>query len=326
MLYDLDEELYSKVVNLIEVKNESDTVKYYKEKASVVDDPNSLFTTTPESLLEKDIDEHQEWLKTTDDASKLKFLRTQLYRLKAARKFFSPKRLSEHKILEHDFFIAKRHPFVQKQIYEDEQVKDYNLDGERMLRLRLLHPDRDEHILGADLIYEIFDLVNERVRFVHLQYKTWDKGVLYLKQGNIKDQLNKMQSNLCSVGFCKSEIGNNHSDLYRMPFCCGFLRPTEKLQMVQKKLKSSGIHLPICEVMKNIGDDDKITKSNSKGRNISSTVFSELFIENIIGSRWHSMNQLEEYYEKRDIESLYNNIRIHAQEFPILSDEDYARK
>jgi len=324
LLYSHDPELYTRFAELLDVRNESDLVKYFKQKASLSQEPTSLFSPTPESLIKEEVTELEKLLEKATKSEDVRHLQRRMFQLKGALKYFLPRRVSEHRILENDFYKAQ-HPFFSKDIYEGDRFKDYKLPDNRVLRLRLLHPDKEEHILGADLIYEMYDVVNEQVRFVHMQYKTWEKGVLYLNSGNVKSQIQKMQGHLCSIGFCNDHQGNNHSGTYRLPHCCGFLRPTEKLQKMSTRLISSGIHLPLCEVAKHFDTDGKISKSNAKGKNLSSKVFTDLFINNVLGSRWISMTVLEKYYQERDIDDLQNRIRIHAQEIPVVSAVDYTR-
>lgn len=72
-----------------------------------------------------------------------------------------------------------------EKFFETDNYVDYKIAKDRFLRIRLLHPDKAEHILGADLIYEQYDVDTEKVRIAVLQYKTWENGVLYFSQGSI---------------------------------------------------------------------------------------------------------------------------------------------
>ena len=126
---------------------------------------------------------------------------------------------------------------------------------------------------------------NWKVRFVHLQYKTWDTNTLYFTQGNLIEQINKLDTNLCQSGMCVSVNGNKNSRNYRFPFCSAFLRPTSNLIKPDSTLVSTGIHIPICMVKKIQLKDKKVDKKNSKGKSIEHNIFEELFIENHIGSQ-----------------------------------------
>lgn len=61
MVHDLDSEIYHQIVNLLSVKNESDTVKYYKQMA--IAKSEGLFQYKPSDLINQDLKEHQELLK-----------------------------------------------------------------------------------------------------------------------------------------------------------------------------------------------------------------------------------------------------------------------
>jgi len=172
------------------------------------------------------------------------------------------------------------------------------------------------------LIKEICDLLKEEVRFIHLQYKTWDEQALYLNQGNINAQLVKLQKNVCNSGFCTDINGAKFPSNYRMPFCSTFFRPTSKIQSVDSALHSMGTHIPVCEVLKILQNDPKLTKKNMRGNYLNSDHFMDLFIGNILGSRWIRLTTLEKYYEEKDILSLTNNLRVHAQEVLTYSEEE----
>jgi len=320
MVYDLDSDVYSQIINLLNTKNESDTVKYYKQMA--VAKSEGLFQFQPTDLIKQDLKEHQELLKnTTIDADKLRFIKRKIQEQKGALEYFTPRKVSEHKILERDFSLEPKHEFFKKKLYETDNYKDYDLSENRVLRLRMLHPDREEAIIGADLIYEFFDLLKEEVRFIHLQYKTWDEQVLYLNQGSIKEQLTKLQLNVCRAGLCSDENGAKFPNNYRLPYCSAFFRPTNKIQSVDSALHSVGNHIPVCEVLKIMQNEPKLTRKNMRGNFLTSDNFMDLFIGNILGSRWIRLTSLEKYYEEKDILSLTNSIRVHAQEVQTYSEE-----
>jgi hypothetical protein len=309
LIHDLDPNIYNQITTLLTNKNESDSVKYYKEKAELLS--TSEKPVSPLDLINYDLNEHQ---LLQEKAGEKRFITKKIFELRAAIEYFTPREVSEHKILSSDFYLAEHGGYFGKKIYENDSYKDYKLPNSNLLRLRLLHPDKAEAILGVDLIYEFFDLSKNRVRFAHMQYKTWNTNVLYLNDERMNNQLTKMENNLCKSGFCKDHNGEKYPPSYRLPFCCGFIRPTSKLQSSDSKLVSTGVHLPICEVKKIRETDSKITKNNILDRSISNKNFEELFNDNILGSRWIEIDALEEFYETRGIRSLTDSIRIHAQE------------
>jgi hypothetical protein len=308
-LEDISPDIYNQVVHLLPDKNESDLIKYYKDLAKA--SPEQI---EAKKLIEIDIEKHEELIaKSPLDH---RFLENHRIKLKAALTYFKERSFSEHKLLQHDFYLASRGKL--KLINEDVARRDYRLDDTRKLRINLLHPDKEESILGADLIYEQYDFKYNLVRFVHLQYKTWNSNVLYLNDERMGQQLARLQANTCACGFCKGnnvekEDGSGNLD-YRYPYCSAFLRPTNKVLKNGSKMSSTGMHIPICKVNKLKTTDGKITKENIKDLAISQTTFEELFNKTHIGSNWMPFGDLEDYYRKRKLNELSENVRIHAQE------------
>lgn len=218
--------------------------------------------------------------------------------------------MSEHKILNHDFYISERGGYFAEAIYENDSYKDYKLRDNQFLRLRLLHPDKAEALLGTDLIYEQFDLVNNKVRFVHLQYKTWNANAIYFSDTRMVGQIEKMNKHLCTSGFCNGKHGKNYTKkLYRYPYCSGFLRPTSDKISSDSKMISTGYHLPICELFKMKGKVNKISKENIKGKSLSHQIFEECFTSNQLGSRWISIDELDAFYIKSGLNYTGHTIR-----------------
>ena len=207
VLYDLDPILYKKVTSLLSTKNESPTVQFYKDLA--IAESVGMFQQSPENLIIKDIEKYQKLLNDSQRTD-LKTIERKVLELKGGLEFFEERRVSEHKVLERDFntHLELKHDFFGKKIYENDQFRDYQLPGNRTLRLRMIHPDKEEHILGADLIYEMFDLLKKEVRFVHLQYKMWEDGKLYFSEGNMKDQIIKLNNKICKSGYCQDVSGS----------------------------------------------------------------------------------------------------------------------
>ncbi|MCU0431439.1 MAG: hypothetical protein MUF42_15855 [Cytophagaceae bacterium] len=309
LIAELNPDLYQQFEKLLCNKYESDIARYFKDKAKVLSD-SSKAKVTPQQLIQEEIQELERYVAQDP---KTKSFKRRIKLLQVTLEYFTPRIVSEHKVLMHDLHLANRGDI--KKVYLNESSIDYALSGSRTLRMHLLHPDNEEHILGCDMIYEQFDLKNERVRFVHLQYKTWGKDErIYFSQGNTLDQLNKMESNLCNSGFCHK--GNNINEKnFRFPFCSAFLRPTSPILQNDSKLISTGIHIPVCEVLKIKENFKSLTKKNTKDTKVSQLIFEELFNNYLLGSRWLKISELEEFYEKRGITNISNMIRVHAQEF-----------
>lgn len=318
LMYDIDPKLHEEISELITKRNPSDLVKYYTQKAELLSAEKGEIIS-PESIIESDLKAEEKLLTLGDNVGLIK---RRIYELQTALEHFQPEDISENFILNHDFSLVSRHDFFGKKIYDTAKVKDYKLTGNRILRMRLLHPDKAERIIGSDLVYEQFDLKNERVRFIHLQYKTWNTNVLYFSQGNVVEQINKLKDNICESGYCSTTSGSKNSKNYRFPYCSAFLRPTSYLTKPDSSLVSSGIHIPICMVHKIKEKDVKIDKKNSKGKSVGYKIFEELFIDNHLGSRWIPISELENFYREKGINSETGRIRVHAQEVILQSEEE----
>ncbi|MCT8341235.1 hypothetical protein MG296_14305 [Flavobacteriaceae bacterium TK19130] len=313
LIHDLNADVYEEISDLLARKNESDWVKFFKEKAAALSIDGEEIT--PSEVIEKELKELEEIV--AKDKSK-RFLNKRILNYKAALEYFQPRKVSEHKILNRDFYLAERPDFkVSETLYKDDEYVDYKLQDDRILRLRLLHPDKPEHIIGADLIYEQFNLATNQARFLVLQYKTWNMSSLNLSSGNIASQFEKLDNNICKSGFCSNSKGKRTSKGYRFPYCSAFLRPTSYIVSGDSKLVSTGIHVPICEVLKIKETNKSLNKKNSKGKAISYKIFDELYVENMLGSRWLTFKELEEFYDSKEILSYTNRIRVHAQEVKI---------
>ncbi|MCI5164355.1 MAG: hypothetical protein D3917_20570 [Candidatus Electrothrix sp. AX5] len=187
VLHEHSPELYDDFTKLITHKNESDTVKFYREKAEL----RTIKTgakVEPIDLVNQEIIELSELLSSyrelsDEDKGKKKYINQKLAQLYTAKENLEPRKLTENRILNRDYSKVDRTDLFGEKEFENDFYIDYKLNGEKYLRLRLLHPDKPEHLIGADLVYEQYDIANERVRFVFLQYKTWDNGVLYFSKG-----------------------------------------------------------------------------------------------------------------------------------------------
>ena len=79
-------------------------------------------------------------------------------------------------------------------------------------------------------------------------------------------------------------------------------------------MSSTGIHIPICKVFQIKAKEGKLTKDNVKDIAINQMTFDELFNKIHVGSRWIPFRDMEEYYRKRNLYELSQNVRIVAQE------------
>lgn len=160
--FDLCPDLYPMVTKLLNQKNENDDVKFFKELAESRSQEGTV--VNPEDLIQNEIDSlNMDILKVSSNLQ----LKKKLAKLLAAKLYFSPRKPSENRLLNHDFFIAE-HPYFGLKVNETAYTKDYKVSNNRYLRMQMLHPDNEEAVTGVDMIYEQFDLLKGEVRFVQL--------------------------------------------------------------------------------------------------------------------------------------------------------------
>ena len=309
-LKDIDESIYSAIVKHLPGKNQSDTVRRFI-------DLGKALQQNPVDLLDEEINKYKSALELADGSpSTLNLHIAQLYN---AKEYFKERSLTEQKLLEHDFYISTRTKL--KEIYTSAGRKDYKLPNGNHLRIYLAHPDKIEHVLGADLVYEQYDFSRNLVRFAHLQYKTWDDKSIRLSERDIQ-QLKRLENNNCSSNTCKKPSSYASSHEYRFPYCSAFLRPTSKLLKSSTKMKSTGLHIPLCKFINLCSPQGGTIKKNAFIESaISHTIFDESFNNYHIGSGWMPIGDLDIYYSRRNLNDLASNVRIHAQEVLHIEDE-----
>ena len=318
VLHEHSPELYDEFTKLIKHKNDSDTVKFYKEKAEL-QTINTGLQVEPIQLVNQEINELSELLasyqeRSDEEKERKKYINQKLALLYAAKENLEPRKLTENRILNRDYSKVDRTNLFGEKEFENDFYIDYKLNTERSLRLRLLHPDKPEHLIGADLVYEQYDIPNERVRFVFLQYKTWDNGVLYFNSGNLIRQIQKLKDALCDQDICKKGTQSEDNN-FRFPCCSGFLRPTDRMQHADSKMISTGYHIPICTALSIANKQNKIEKNVIKDNSVNHKIFEELFRLGLIGSRWININSADELYKKYEIIKPIETIRYFAREF-----------
>lgn len=201
--YELDPTLYTRICEILTEKNESETVKLYKEKARLESFKRDK-DVTAEDLLNEDINNLKQ-LKLLPNAEKEKTnsINREIAKLTAAIVALQPRHLTENAILNWDATLSKRGNLTGEEFFSDFSFKDFKLSKDRYLRIRLLHPDKAEHTTGADLLYEQVDVANQRIKIILLQYKVWNDGVLYFSTNkNLVDQIKKLDKVVCNCGYC----------------------------------------------------------------------------------------------------------------------------
>ncbi|WP_272151045.1 hypothetical protein [Tenacibaculum aiptasiae] len=310
LLNELAPKLYNDFIQLLNRKNQSELVQYFTDLADIKSQEQNK-EISPIDLIDKQIKTLQNL--HDQDPSK-KTVSKRLLEHIVAKEKMEPIRLTENRILNRDFNQLDRSSYSDR-LFQNDFYSDYKLRNSNILRIRFLHPDSDEHITGADLIYEQYDLKKDKVRFVFLQYKMWENNIIYKSSAtNLTPQLEKMTKLLCNKKLCHSSTGKKKPNKYRLPYCAGFLRPTDKIQESNSKLISSGYHIPICNALKLIKEEGKIEKKMIREESFRSHIFEELFNSNMVGTRWVNREQLEKLYEENNVFKKSNRIKLYAQE------------
>lgn len=239
--------------------------------------------------------------------------KSRLNQLELVVKELTPRRLDESKTIFADFYHATRDLPVSK---DGKDYKQFSLDEERALRIHVFHPDTNEYKSGADLLYELLDERKRTARIAIVQYKMWD-GKSFHQDPRMIEQLAKMERFCCGSRLC--DLRHDTTRSYRLPPCAAFMRPTDRLTDADSKMKSSGLHIPLCVVKDaweiNQNGGKSIRKINVLNRSVSNEVFEELFNRGMLGGKELSYNLLEEHYKAFGIFEDNQSVKIHAQEF-----------
>lgn len=309
-------EIFNENSLIVKRHHEPELVRSYRQQAEGQSQIEGRIVS-PVEVLDKRV-EVLNILIATEIADK-DLLKKELDKLYSIRSLFLPKSIQEDFILEHD---VKSMKFGVQPIDLKAKSTDYKVSENRIIRVRLIHPNEGEQSMGADLIYEQYDPEKRKVRFIMVQYKIWDGELLYWSQAkNLEPQIKKMKNNLCDNGFCLCENGKNHTSLFRYPFCTAFLRPTDKLQFKDSPFTSSGMHIPVCrinDIAEETKDGNKMLRKNSmKETSLSQKIFEECFNYNQIGSRWMDYSEAEKLYREHKILDSDERIILHVQELEL---------
>ncbi|ADB19245.1 conserved hypothetical protein [Pirellula staleyi DSM 6068] len=300
-------------VSLIRLHRESDTAREFRQRAIAMT-LESGENVEPVELLDQAINELRKLQNTAKDyKNSTDGLKRRLHELEKAKSEIAPQEHSEHEIIFRDVYNIER---KVPEIGREKSYRDFRLPDDNILRIRVFHPDKPEHISGADIVYEKHHPSEEKATIAAIQYKIWEDKTLYLNDTRMKDQLAKLKSFTCDKNTC---VANSTDHSFRFPFCASFLRPTDRLQLPNQKLISSGEHIPICQInaVKSTGPKgaECLTYANIRKMSLSHEEFESLFSTGKIGSRTLTYTELRELYE--DIPELSNSNRlfIHVQDF-----------
>jgi hypothetical protein len=305
-------ELFNPDESLISKGQEPPIIREYRQMAEA----KSLLQSKviePAELLDRDIQQAEDLLKA---GGKQKDIRRRLDRLLKYRNYFTSKAYTEHQLIRRDAFQA-RPPHLPAPFTGD-NFSEFRLAEESVLRVRMLHPDRPEHSTGADLVYEICSERDGKARLAFLQYKIWDGETLYFTRARgLADQLDRLAGEVCAKGYCSPKEAD--ASFYRLPYCAAFLRLTDRLQSPDARLVSSGLHVPVCAVMKSgsfSNQGEKVLRRNDlHGKYVSSEIFEQLFENGMLGSDWISYAQIEALHKEHHILDHKERIIVYAQQY-----------
>lgn len=274
---------------------------------------------SPIDLIKGEIESLSDLLNKAEDDS---LIQRRIAMLSNARKDLEPKAYSENQLILRDTFKVKRD--LPGPVLEGDSYRDFQLAKGRGLRLRLLHPDPPEHSLGADLLYEQYWDAKKMARIVLVQYKIWDGRILYLSQAqNLEAQLGKLDESICQQSLCAVSPTTKRSNSYRLPYCSAFLKPTDKLQDKDATLISNGLYVPVCVVRRQLENtvqgNKKLERKRIRSEALSHKFFEEAFNINMLGSKWLTYEEIEELYKRYKLFDENDRIRLHAQEFNLVS-------
>jgi hypothetical protein len=318
--HDIDPKLYEFCSRELQNKNDNDIARLFKDKATAASLGKGKEVTAVE-LLEAEIDEHRNLANQRDlPKAKQKSILKYICSLEAALENMRPRRLMESAILERDFRLIDRSYLGAENMMQGDSFVDYVLPNNRRLRIRMLHPDRGEQVLGADLLYEKYNMFDETVRIALLQYKVWpDQGVMTYGGNDNRDlaQMNRLYNQTCNNNLClKPNALDGHHD-YRFPYCCAFLRPTDRIQESDSKMFSTGIHIPICSALQMANQDKRIVKSEIRHTAVTHNVFEHLFNHGFLGSRSLNREEIENFYRDLTITTGIRPIVLYAKEITL---------
>lgn len=297
--------------SLIKRGRESDVAAEFRQKAQA----KGLLDGKEVSalvLLKDEIAEYERLVQTARKHQKTSDLKRRLTRMQQALKELDPSRHSENELIFRDArHVTRKLP----EIASGQGYSDFQLSSTSVLRVRVFHPDRQEHISGADIFYERHDCDARTANVVAVQYKIWDEKVLHLNEPRMRQQLARMKTFVCDHGLCRPSA-QDHT--FRFPYCSAFLRPTDKLQTPDQRLASTGEHLPICQIpnVKSEGTKGAEVLSYNRIRemSLSHDEFQGLFTTGKVGSRTLTYSELEQLYRRLDLAEP-ERLLIHAQDF-----------
>jgi hypothetical protein len=308
--------------SIIRRERESDTVKEYREKAQLKSIKQGKQVTAL-ALLQADIAELKDLLEISKsnkkEQAKTNQLKRRLALFAAAEAELKPIAHTENQLIFRDALSVTR---TVPALRSGQAFRDFELPDSSILRIRVLHPDKPEHVTGADIIYERHLPAEEKASIVVVQYKIWENKTLLMTGPRMLGQINRLRAFTCEDQVCESDESTNP---FRFPCCAAFLRPTDKLQRPDQSFVSTGEHIPLCRI------EDACTLS-ARGKpqleykrmrdvSLSSEMFEQLFNKGKIGSRYLTYPELTELYSQKSVAEDESTVVIYAQEFSDIAEK-----
>src|SRR5260370_7522046 len=265
----------------------------YRERAEALSQKEGGEITILEAV-NRGIQEHEDLIRAghTD----LVVLRRKQRALMELAHELEPTSHSETNLIIRDAYKAIRGlPFENGKDY-----RDFKANGERGIRIRVLHPDHLEHITGADLIYECYSEEYKKVRVAAIQYKVRRSSSIYIDE-RIERQLTRLENTFCNRDVCKLMNPKSKSE-YSLPYFPSFLRPTDETQPNDPRIMSKGYYVPICVLNeirgKETAEGNLVVQSKRlRDHAVNHKSFEELFNADMLGSRWITYSELESIYQ-----------------------------
>lgn len=311
---DLYPALLGHETSLLRRAKESDTARLYRQRARLKGQAEGR-SIHPMELIDPEIEELEQLLahaKATKDKGQVDQLKNRLKTLRSTKDEIAPGPHSENQLIMRD---TAAFPLGLPGMETGKGYRSFRLPDGHSLRVHLLHPDKPEHVSGADVLYERHQEGSDVASLVFVQYKIWEKQTLALTDPRLHKQLTKLKAIACDSGLCTHE---SDGAPYRFPHCAAFLRPTDKLQHANQKLISSGEHLPICRIQEctkiNRFGTPVLEYKSIRSTSLSGEAFEYMFTYDKLGSRPVQYGQLGDLYEKLRISADPDHLVIHAQE------------
>jgi hypothetical protein len=292
-------------------KREDPDILEYQQKAVALSRTEEK-NISPFEVLEREIKQHEDLLGANPEADRIQIELDRRYQIRFKLK---KEGYTEQQALLREVFKVDRNLPISG---DGKDYREFELPHDRVLRLRLFHPDTPEHSTGTDLVYEHYSDQEKLVRIAALQFKIWNGRTFSLsgkKLERFNDQLTKLHCTFCEGKLCKIFDESEHESKYRLPYCTAFLRPTDRLQDPNTRLATKGYYIPISvfKGLWNCGKKGHFTLKEIKNQAIPYNIFEELFNSGMLGSRWLTYTELEQLYKTHKVLDIGDRLIIHAQ-------------